>query len=119
MIITIKNSELEKNHNSNKKTEEEAPKDQIKKSSDVSTLDKFRTIIHDRGGRGIIGLARQFKIFDDNNSKTLEYNEFAKAIKDLKVDLSESEIKSLFAIFDRDGRARSTTTSSFVKFAAR
>jgi Ca2+-binding EF-hand superfamily protein len=66
-------------------------------------LEKFRAKILSRGGRGIIGLARQFKIFDDNNSKTLEYDEFVKAVRDFKVELSTNEIKVLFGIFDRDG----------------
>lgn len=76
---------------------------QVYKPTGNAILDKFRAIIHDRGGRGLIGLARQFKIFDDNNSKTLEFDEFAKAIKDYKVDLSPNEVKVLFGIFDRDG----------------
>ena len=67
-------------------------------------LEKFREKIMQRGGKGIIGLARQFKIFDDNNSKTLEFDEFAKAVKDFRVDLSPNEIKVLFGIFDRDGQ---------------
>ncbi|MGL4950215.1 MAG: EF-hand domain-containing protein, partial [Mycoplasma sp.] len=73
------------------------------RSSGNQILDKFRKIIHDRGGRGIIGLARQFKIFDDNGNKHLDCDEFTKAIKDYKVDLNPTEIKALFGIFDRDG----------------
>jgi len=55
-----------------------------------------------RGGKGIIGLQRQFKIFDDNNSKTLEFSEFLKACKEFKVDLNANEIKILFNAFDSD-----------------
>lgn len=66
-------------------------------------MDKFRSQILARGGSGIIGLARQFKIFDDNNSKTLDLNELTKAIKDFRVDLSPNEIKILFNILDNDG----------------
>lgn len=73
------------------------------KGSGNVVLDKFRDRLAQRGGKGIIGLARQFKIFDDNNSKTLEYDEFAKAIKDFRVDLSPNEVKVLFGTFDRDG----------------
>jgi len=75
----------------------------LQKSSGSPVLDKFREKIVSRGGKGIIGLARQFKIFDDNNSKTLEFDEFAKAVKDFRVDLSANEVKVLFGIFDRDG----------------
>lgn len=73
------------------------------KSSESPLLLKFREKIQSRGGKGIIGLARQFKIFDDNNSKSLDYDEFAKAIKDFGVGLNQNEIKVLFGIFDRDG----------------
>ena len=82
--------------------QEEEPEPQ-QQSSGNSVLDKFIGIIRERGGRGIIGLARQFKIFDDNNSKRLEYPEFVKAIKDYKVNLNDNEIKVLFGLFDRDG----------------
>ena len=67
------------------------------------TIVKFREAIKKKGGRGIIGLARTFKIFDDNNNKSLDFNEFQKAVKDYAVDLSKNEIKELFDLFDRDG----------------
>ena len=35
-----------------------------------------------RGSRGFIGLQRQFKIMDDNNSKSLDKYEFTKAMND-------------------------------------
>ena len=67
------------------------------------TIEKFREAIKKKGGRGIIGLARTFKIFDDNNNKSLDFNEFQKAVKDYAVDLSKNEIKELFDLFERDG----------------
>ncbi len=66
-------------------------------------LNKFRDRLKARGGKGMIGLQRQFKIFDDNNSKTLEFTEFLKACKDFKVDLNNNEIEILFNTFDNDG----------------
>jgi len=70
--------------------------------SDSKVMDKFRDRILERGGRGILGLARQFKIFDDNNSGTLDLQELTKAVRDFKVDLSPNEIKILFNILDVD-----------------
>ena len=70
--------------------------------SDSKVMVKFRERILERGGRGILGLARQFKIFDDNNSGTLDLPELTKAIRDFKVDLSPNEIKILFNILDVD-----------------
>jgi Ca2+-binding EF-hand superfamily protein len=65
-------------------------------------MDKFREKILERGGKGILGLARQFKIFDDNNSGTLDLPELTKAIRDFRVDLSPNEIKILFNLADTD-----------------
>ena len=87
----------------NKQFSSKKEEKQEEEPSDNTVLDKFITIIHNRGGRGLIGLARQFKIFDDDNSKELDYEEFAKAIKDYKVNLTPGEIKILFEQFDLDG----------------
>jgi len=69
---------------------------------DSKIMDKFREKILARGGKGILGLARQFKIFDDNNSGTLDLPELTKAIRDFKVDLSQNEIRILFNLCDVD-----------------
>lgn len=69
-----------------------------------SAIDKFRAKLLSRGARGIIGISRQFKIFDDDNSKTIDYEEFKKAVKDFRVDLTPNEIKVVFGAFDRDGQ---------------
>lgn len=50
----------------------------------------------------MIGLARQFKIFDDNGDGTLDQYEFTKAIKDFQVGVDEKDINSLFKSFDYD-----------------
>ena len=55
-------------------------------------IDKFRQRLVARGARGFIGLARQFKIMDDNNSKSLDMDEFQKAMKDFRVDLNANQI---------------------------
>lgn len=65
-------------------------------------MEKFREKILSRGGKGILGLARQFKIFDDNNSGTLDLPELTKAIRDFRVDLSNNEVKILFNLLDTD-----------------
>lgn len=69
-----------------------------------SALEKFRNKLLSRGARGIIGISRQFKIFDDDNSKTIDFEEFKKAVKDFRVDLSPNEVKVVFGQFDRDGQ---------------
>lgn len=62
----------------------------------------LRAKLVSRGARGFIGLQRQFKIMDDNNSKSLDKYEFTKAMTDYMLGFSETEIQKLFAYFDFD-----------------
>ena len=52
--------------------------------------------------RGICSIARNFRIIDDNNSQSLNMNEFRKAAKDFRFGLSEQEVEKAFLAFDRD-----------------
>lgn len=56
-----------------------------------------------RGSRGVTGLGRSFRIADDDNSKSLDRNEFQKCIHDFRVGLNPSDTSRLFTIYDRDG----------------
>ena len=53
----------------------------------------------------MVGIQRLFKIMDDDGSKTLSEQEFAKACRDFKTGISEENIPTLFTAFDtnRDG----------------
>lgn len=68
-------------------------------------VESFRKKIQQRGVRGIFGLARIFKIMDDDNSKTLNRAEFEKACRDFKTEMSSEDVATLFGAFDinRDG----------------
>jgi len=66
-------------------------------------VERFRNKLKSRGGRGMIGLRRQFKIMDDNNSGSLDFTEFRKGIKDFQVDVGDQDIESLFKAFDLNG----------------
>jgi Ca2+-binding EF-hand superfamily protein len=89
--------------NQKKKDEDQVSETGNRNKAAENIIEKFRAKLNERGGKGIIGLQRQFKIFDDNNTKTLELPEFTKACKDFKVDLNQNEIKILFNAFDNDG----------------
>jgi len=62
----------------------------------------LKTKLASRGGRGIIGLARQFKIMDDDNSKALNKAEFTKAMSDFALGFNNQQIGTLFEYFDVD-----------------
>ena len=79
-------------------TEEEA-----KEERTSSSLKKFKKEIISRGNGGIISLGKQFKAFDTNNSKTLDYEEFSNALKEYKVELDDDEILKIFNLFDENG----------------
>jgi len=56
-----------------------------------------------RGATGIMGMGRKFRIYDDNGDKTLNQEEFHKAMTELRMGLSPEEIHTAFGVFDRDG----------------
>jgi Ca2+-binding EF-hand superfamily protein len=63
-------------------------------------VDRLRKKLASRGARGIIGLARQFKIMDDNHSLSLDKYEFSKGMGDFGLGFSEGEIQTVFKYFD-------------------
>ena len=74
--------------------------------SDKQLLEVFAEKLASRGARGIIGLQRQFKIFDDDGSHDLDESEFKKAIRDFRIPIQEKDINRLFNVFDRDRSGR-------------
>jgi calcyphosin len=74
--------------------------------NDKQVVEQFRTKLAARGARGIIGLGKQFKIADDDNSRDLDLYEFKKAVRDFRINLNEKDAERLFKIFDRDGSGR-------------
>ncbi len=52
---------------------------------------------------GIFGLGRKFKIMDDDGSKTVNYSEFTKALRETEVFLDDATARKLFQYFDEDG----------------
>ena len=63
-------------------------------------IERFRAKMALRGNGSLIGLARSFKIMDDNGSGTLDQYEFTKAINDLGLDINPKDIDGLFKSFD-------------------
>jgi Ca2+-binding EF-hand superfamily protein len=71
--------------------------------SQLILIERFKKELQDRGGRGLVGLRRQFKIFDTNGNGTLEFNEFKKAIEDYDINLHPKDVENLFKNFDLNG----------------
>jgi len=76
-------------------------------SPDASeVLSKIRAKLASRGVRGITSMARNFRIIDDNNDQTLDFNEFQKCARDFRFGLNESELKTAFVAFDRSNNGK-------------
>ena len=66
-------------------------------------LTNVRSKIVARGARGINGLRRCFKVMDDDGSRSLGRDEFAKALQDYRITSDPAEVDRIFHLFDRDG----------------
>jgi len=56
----------------------------------------------ERGAYGIRGLARVFRNMDENNSKTLDPEDFKWGLYNYGICLEDSEIRTLIEYFDRN-----------------
>jgi len=55
-------------------------------------LENMQTKIAKRGARGLAGIARKFKIADDNGNKMLEPEEFKKAMHDFRIGMNDKQV---------------------------
>ena len=73
-------------------------------AEDHPLIEKLRiSIIARGGGVGILNLGRKFRIMDDDNSKGLSLAEFRKGMRETVPGITDSDITSLFRVFDRHG----------------
>ncbi len=80
---------------------EDKKKVQMESSGDP-ILDSLRNQLRSRGASGIAGLARKFKIMDDDGSGTLCLDEFRKGMRECEVvDLSDKAVCHLFRYFGK------------------
>ncbi|XP_059173804.1 calcyphosin-like protein isoform X2 [Physella acuta] len=69
----------------------------------VDPVERLRLACLTRGANGIKGLARTFKIMDDDENRSLDKKEFAKGLHDYGVtEFDKAQIDELFNIFDKD-----------------
>ena len=83
-------------------SESDLPKKPELESSGDPILDQLRLQLRNSGADGICGLARKFRIMDDDGSGTLNMEEFRKAMKECRLNLTERQLKHLFSYFDKD-----------------
>lgn len=66
-------------------------------------LERLRLQCLSRGASGIKGLARMFRIIDDDLNRRIDYSEFKKGIHDYGLSLEQNQLQELFTRFDKDG----------------
>jgi Ca2+-binding EF-hand superfamily protein len=74
--------------------------------SQILYIERFKEALNERGGRGIVGLLKQFKLFDTDQSGYLDQYEFKKAVDDYEVNVHPKDLDNLFNSFDSDGNGR-------------
>merc|ERR1719223_340987 len=66
-------------------------------------LDRLRSEIKRRGSDTMQGLARRFRVMDDDHSNRLNFEEFTSGLEDLHIGASKSDMETLWNKFDCDG----------------
>ena len=67
-------------------------------------LNILKDIIRQRGSRGILGMRRCFMIYDEDNSRTLTFENFNKYITNFLIPLSRNQVASLFKLYDGENK---------------
>lgn len=70
---------------------------------------KLQNLIKQRGGDGIVGLARNFRIIDVDKSGHLNKIEFRRAMELFRAGLTDTEVDALFEKYDTDGSGTVST----------
>jgi len=65
-------------------------------------LEIIKNKCEQKGGNPKQNAVKTFKFFDTNGTKTIDYNEFEKAMESFGAGLNPKELKTLFGIFDHD-----------------
>ncbi|KAG2433561.1 hypothetical protein HYH02_012678 [Chlamydomonas schloesseri] len=75
----------------------------------AASLAALKAALKLRGTHGIISIGKKFRSMDDSGDRKLTYDEFKKALIEMKLGLNEADMSRLFRHFDRDA-------SGFVTF---
>jgi Ca2+-binding EF-hand superfamily protein len=74
-----------------------------------SASKKVQELIKSRGGSGVVGIARNFRIIDVDRSGNLNETEFKRAMELFRAGLNEEEASALFHHYDSDNSGTIST----------
>jgi len=65
-------------------------------------LNLMKDVLNERGVQGICSIARNFRIIDENNSQTIDFDEFKQVCNMYNFGLDDKQLKMVFGNFDSE-----------------
>ena len=107
------NKSLSKKQKSSPKEKQEIPakneivvenkkKNILKLNNPEEILNLMKDVLNERGVQGICSIARNFRIIDENNSQTIDFDEFKQVCNMYNFGLDDKQLKMVFGNFDSE-----------------
>ena len=81
---------------------ENEEKNNLKLNNPEEILNLMKDVLNERGVQGICSIARNFRIIDENNSQTIDFDEFKQVCNMYNFDLDDKQLKMVFGNFDSE-----------------
>ena len=81
---------------------ENEEKNILKLNNPEEILNLMRDVLNERGVQGICSIARNFRIIDENNSQTIDFDEFKQVCNMYNFGLDDKQLKMVFGNFDSE-----------------
>ena len=81
---------------------ENEEKNNLKLNNPEEILNLMRDVLNERGVQGICSIARNFRIIDENNSQTIDFDEFKQVCNMYNFGLDDKQLKMVFGNFDSE-----------------
>ena len=81
---------------------ENEEKNILKLNNPEEILNLMKDVLNERGVQGICSIARNFRIIDENNSQTIDFDEFKQVCNMYNFDLDDKQLKMVFGNFDSE-----------------
>ena len=81
---------------------ENEEKNILKLNNPEEILNLMKDVLNERGVQGICSIARNFRIIDENNSQTIDFDEFKQVCNMYNFGLDDKQLKMVFWNFDSE-----------------
>ena len=81
---------------------ENEEKNILKLNNPEEILNLMKDVLNERGVQGICSIARNFRIIDENNSQTIDFDEFKQVCNMYNFGLDDKQLKMVFGNFDSE-----------------